>query len=368
MNELLSAADEYPIHQTPEPIAVSGSDNNFYDRFWFNAYSRDGRSLFAMAMGLYPNLNVHDAAACIVHNDRQQSLFASRLLGLDRLNLTVKPMSVSVDKPLEQISIRIDSNEYGIEGELVLTGRASPIQEPRFTWRLGTRTIMDLTRMSQSCVINGWLKMDGERIEVDGWWGTRDRSWGVRSVGGANQSPFPPEMDPQFFWIWCPFNGDNHLMYWHTNDDATGKPWNRSSLLVPLHGGAPVEVEMPRAELKFRSGTRHLEYARLTGETPNGPVAMELFPEWNFYMKSVGYGHPEWGHSAYQGEYATHFEQSINSEIDETEWHNNHVQACSRAVLHLPDGTQENGRAMLEQLFIGESRPYGLKSLFDMAP
>ena len=28
---MLSKGDEYPLHQTPEPMAVSGGNRNFYD-------------------------------------------------------------------------------------------------------------------------------------------------------------------------------------------------------------------------------------------------------------------------------------------------------------------------------------------------
>ena len=35
----LSKGDDYPIHQTPEPIAYAGTDRNFYDRYFFNGYS-----------------------------------------------------------------------------------------------------------------------------------------------------------------------------------------------------------------------------------------------------------------------------------------------------------------------------------------
>ena len=51
---MLSKFDDYPIHQTPEPIAhpVTG-DRNFYDRYFFNGFSRDGELFFAAAIGLY---------------------------------------------------------------------------------------------------------------------------------------------------------------------------------------------------------------------------------------------------------------------------------------------------------------------------
>lgn len=48
---MLTAGDEYPIHQTPEPVAYAGSDRNFYDRYFYNGYSADGSVFFAAAMG-----------------------------------------------------------------------------------------------------------------------------------------------------------------------------------------------------------------------------------------------------------------------------------------------------------------------------
>ena len=62
---MLTAADDYPLHQTPEPMAFAGSDRNFYDRFFFNGYSADGSVFFAAALGLYPQLNIMDAAFCL---------------------------------------------------------------------------------------------------------------------------------------------------------------------------------------------------------------------------------------------------------------------------------------------------------------
>ena len=35
---MLTKADDYPVHQLPEPIATSGTDRNFYDRFFFNGF------------------------------------------------------------------------------------------------------------------------------------------------------------------------------------------------------------------------------------------------------------------------------------------------------------------------------------------
>ena len=47
---MLTKADDYPIHQLPEPIAYTGTDRNFYDRYFFNGYTPDGSSFFAAAL------------------------------------------------------------------------------------------------------------------------------------------------------------------------------------------------------------------------------------------------------------------------------------------------------------------------------
>ena len=54
---MLTKADDFPIHQTPEPIAYAGTDRNFYDRYFFNGYQPDGTEFFAIAFGVYPHLN-----------------------------------------------------------------------------------------------------------------------------------------------------------------------------------------------------------------------------------------------------------------------------------------------------------------------
>lgn len=77
---MLTHLDEYPIHQTPEPIAhPSTGDRNFYDRYFFNGYDADGEIFFAVALGLYPNRRVMDASLSVIRDGVQRSIHASRL-------------------------------------------------------------------------------------------------------------------------------------------------------------------------------------------------------------------------------------------------------------------------------------------------
>ena len=36
---VLTKGDDFPLHQTPEPVAYAGTDRNFYDRYFFNGYA-----------------------------------------------------------------------------------------------------------------------------------------------------------------------------------------------------------------------------------------------------------------------------------------------------------------------------------------
>ena len=104
---MLTKGDDYPIHQTPEPIAYAGSDRNFYDRYFFNAYSQDGSAFVAVAYGVYPALNVADAHIAIVKDGKERCLHASRVLGLERMDLRVGPISIDILEPLQKLKVTV---------------------------------------------------------------------------------------------------------------------------------------------------------------------------------------------------------------------------------------------------------------------
>src|SRR5215475_11447841 len=121
---MITRFDDYPVHQTPEPIAqpVSG-DRNFYDRYFFNGYTRTGDLFFAAAMGLYPNRRVMDAAFSVLCAGRQLSVRASRLAPVERAETRVGPIAIDVVEPLRVLRVRVDANPHGIEADLTFTAR-----------------------------------------------------------------------------------------------------------------------------------------------------------------------------------------------------------------------------------------------------
>ena len=58
---MLTQADDFPIHQLPEPIATAGTDRNFYDRYYFQGYDATQGTMIGAALGVYPHLDLIDA-------------------------------------------------------------------------------------------------------------------------------------------------------------------------------------------------------------------------------------------------------------------------------------------------------------------
>lgn len=363
---LLTKADDYPVHQLPEPIATAGSDRNFYDRYFFNAQSPDGKGFLAAALGVYPHLNVMDAAFCWMEGGVQRSVFAQKLLGMERMDTHAGPISVEVVEPLKKLRVRLQETD-GLSADLLFEGRHAPIEEPRFTWRQGPRTVMDVTRMTQNMGVSGSVSVDGQRRGIDGWRGTRDRSWGVRPIGAADPQPVAPPIPFQFYWVWAPLNFDGHALFFHTNDYPDGSPWNRSAVLVDLASGAETKLGAPAYEFDYRKGSRRVSRAVLKGQLPQGAVEITLEPEADFQMHGIGYGHPKYAHGVWRSELDVQAERFDSGNADLTSPQNAHIQALVKATLKLPDGSVHMGRGVLEQMFFGPHAPSGFREMFDLA-
>ena len=150
---MLNRLDDFPIHQTPEPIAVPAtSDRNVYDRTWFNGYSADEAQYFGVGMAVYPHRGILDAAFSTVEaGGRQHAFYGSRRAPLERTDMQVGPCRLEIEQPLRRARLIIDDNETGIACDLTFSARTSPIQEVRQVLWNRERRIMDATRFAQYC-------------------------------------------------------------------------------------------------------------------------------------------------------------------------------------------------------------------------
>lgn len=363
---MLTKADDFPVHQTPEPIAFAGQDRNFYDRYFFNGYSADGSLFFAAAMGFYPQLGIADAAFSLIVDGVQHNVRASRhIAGGERLDLEVGPIGITIVEPLQQLRVIVADNLSGITADLVFSARHNAIEEPRFIRRNGTRLFMDYTRMTQNGCWAGTISIAGIKIDLDPatCFGTRDRSWGIRPVGAPEPQPPPQGNLGQFFWLWSPCNFASHAVFAHSNDDATGLPWNRRAVVAPL-AEPVVDIDAVVLDLTYTPGTRRLAAARITlgdrGELLLTPGRRR------FYMHGLGYTHPVWGHGLDHGPLEIAYDRIDLASLDDNAPGNLHIQALSAALLRW-DGAEHEGQGVLEQLLVGPHAPSGFTGLLDGA-
>jgi hypothetical protein len=360
---MLTKGDDYPLHQLPEPIAYAGSDRNFYDRYFFNGYCPSTQSFFALALGVYPNLNIMDASFSVLRNGFQHNLRASRHLGMERMDTKVGPIAVEVLEPLKTLRILIEDNAYGISADVIFTNRAIPLEEPRYVHRIGPRVVMDSTRLTQNGNYSGFIQVEGNRITLEkkDWFGTRDRSWGVRPVGAKE----PQSFSPQFYWLWAPVNFDDCVALYDLNSDAEGNAWHTHGVMVPVGDGQqPMHMQKVESCIKFKSGTRHAESAEiLFVNSIEEVIQFEIRPLYNFYMSGIGYFDPEWSHGLDKGKLAIAYDTLDLSEVDVTDPRYLHIQAVSEFIMN-----GKKGIGVLEQLIIGPHSPSGFKDMLDMAP
>ena len=373
---MLNKLDDFPIHQTPEPIAhPDTSDRNVYDRTWFNGYAKDGSYYFGIGMAVYPHRGILDCAFSVVEqNGRQHCFYGSRRAPTERTDMQVGPFKLDILEPMRSTRITLEDNSSGITCDLTFSARTASIKEARQTLWSGARRVMDATRFDQFGRWSGVIHHpDGDiKVDSDMCIGTKDRSWGVRRVGEP-ETGGAPAMPGGIFFLWAPLVWDDHVTHAIFFDDAKGEPLVREGIVAPLYEG---EDKIPATEdgldkrmatarhrVKYVPGTRLAKSAEVDLVDHDGSTrTISLEPILKFQMKGLGYTHPEWGQGMWKGELATGGESFDPRQVDPLAMENFHVQQVVRAT----DG-KRSGIGVLEQICIGPYAPAGFKDFFDGA-
>jgi len=376
---MLSRLDDYPIHQTPEPVAhPAASDRNVYDRYWFNGYADDGEFYFGVGMGLYPNRSILDAGFSIVREGEQHAFHASRRAPRDPADTTVGPFRIEVLEPMRRIRVVLEPNETGIAADLLFTARTACIEEGRQTTHREGRLLMDATRFAQLGRWEGSVEYAGTRVAIERSrvFGTKDRSWGIRPIGEPESGGAPPlAPSPQFFFLWSPIHWSDHCTHYGIFEDGEGRPWHQDGVVVPAYedpdaipsGGVtdPAQRLLPHLEhcIQYEPGTRRAAAADIALVGDDGERRdVHLEPLLCFRMKGIGYTHPEWAHGMWKGELAVAGESWKTADLDPMAFENQHVQQVVRAT-----SGDAVGVGVLEQFALGPHSRYGFKDFLDPA-
>lgn len=372
---MLTRFDEYLIHQTPEPLAHPVSmDRNIYDRYWLGGFKADASLYFAMSLGLYPNRQVMDAGFSVVRGGEQVAFFGSRRADLsERDNTRVGPLALQVIEPMRRLRLHLAANDSGLAADLEFQAHSACVEEDRQILKRGATTWMDVTRFTQFGRWQGWLQVDGERIDIHAAdvHGIRDRSWGRRNVGeGDAGAPAPA---PQVYFLWAPLIWDDHASLAVFFEDAQGQALHAEAKTVPVYADAadapplhdPGQRQLNGAarQVCYVPGTRRASAATLRllgGEGELHEVTLE--PLLRHQMKGTGYHHPTWRHGCWHGELALGADRWRLDQLDPLALDNLHIQQLVRCRQG-----ERTGIGVLEQLCIGPHAPSGFTGLRDGA-
>jgi hypothetical protein len=373
---MLNRLDDYPIHQTPEPVAhLATSDRNTYDRSWFNGFSIDGEWYFGIAMGLYPHRGVLDCAFSVVRKGGlQHCFFASRRAPAERTEMQVGPFRIELPEPMRRTRVVLETNDSGLACDLTFSTRTAAIEESRQTLWSGARRTMDTTRFDLFGRWSGTISTPEGVIAVSEQTclGVKDRSWGTRRLGEAETGGAPPAGPSGAFFLWAPLFWDDHVTQAIFYDDIHGKPTIREALVAPLYDGEPAgpvedgrlrRLATARHRLVYHSGTRLARSAEIDLVDHDDTVRrVAMQPVLRFHMKGIGYCHADWGHGFWKGELATGHESFDPATLDMLQVPNFHTQQ----VVHVDDGSRR-GIGVLEQVALGPYAPAGFTGMTDGA-
>jgi hypothetical protein len=375
---MLNKLDDYPIHQTSDPIAVPAtSDRNVYDRNWYNGYAADGSYYFGLGVTFYPHRHILDCHFSVMEQGgRQHCFYGSRRAPLERTDTTVGPLRYEILEPMRRARLTLDDNESGISCDLVFEALTAAIQEPKLVFWSGARRVRDSTRFTQLGRWRGTIRHPDGTIVIDETVcrATKDRSWGIRTLGEPEGgAPPPPGGRSGMFFVWAPLFWDDHVTHALIYDDSEGNPIQRGGFAAPLY---PAAADIPgvedgrdehmadvQARVTYLPGTRRAASAELDMVDHSGRTrVIRCEPILDFYMKGLGYGHPQWGQGLWHGEMALGHESFDPAMLDPMARENMHVQQ----VIRIDDG-ERSGIGIFEHICTGPNSRAGFKTATDCA-
>ncbi|TDO46845.1 hypothetical protein EV643_110228 [Kribbella sp. VKM Ac-2527] len=161
----------------------------FFDRFMFNLHPADATTpSIILGVGSYPDRNSMDGfvIACLPHEQRNVRFGGE--LGPDSCG----PLSWQALDPAETWHFTLGANPTDVEFDLTWRART-----PAWSGDIKVGESTNFEHLFQSGLYDGVVSIDGIANNIQGWYGQRDRSRGVRTMSGGQglhiwyQAQFP---------------------------------------------------------------------------------------------------------------------------------------------------------------------------------
>lgn len=258
--------DDYPFHQAITPMGTPvTSDPRFNDGYYFSFY-RDGRHVFC-GLRFHPNNNVVDGYAGAVAGGVQRGFRASRALDVRPGSLDTGPLRIEIIEPMVSQRVICDGGDHGIQFDVTFTASCPAFSEaPHIQYRHG-RVLNHVLRYTQPVRAEGDVAIDGSAESVDGWYGARDHSWGIRQTMGPElkvHGSLRPPPDPRALRLWVPFEVGSSAGFFHLHEDADGRVLDCEGRLDQVGGTDPgIDIVAVEHALAYVEGTKRLASGKL---------------------------------------------------------------------------------------------------------
>lgn len=182
-----------------DALVASGTPDlpeQFFDRFVFNLHPVGATApSILFGLGIYPPKDTVDGFVVLVTKSEQRNVrFSTELSATD--GASGGPFSWRVLEPMKTWRVALAPNPTGVEFALLWRARA-PAWHGEIAVRGDDSVTAAFDHLFQSGIYEGTLSIDGMALQVDGWYGQRDRSRGVRTMSGGQglhiwyQAQFP---------------------------------------------------------------------------------------------------------------------------------------------------------------------------------
>jgi len=169
-----------------ELVAPGASDlhEGFFDRFVFNLHPADVTAPSVLfGLGVYPSKDTVDGFVILVTESEQRNVrFSTELSATDGSG--AGPFSWRVVEPMKTWRVTLAPNPVGLEFDLTWRAR-TPAWFGEIGVKEGDKVTAAFDHLFQSGFYDGTLSIDGEAQPIEGWYGQRDRSRGVRTMSGG---------------------------------------------------------------------------------------------------------------------------------------------------------------------------------------
>lgn len=174
----------------------AGLPDRFFDRFVFNLHAQDARSpSVLLGFGMYPAKDTADGFVVVSDVTEQRNLRYSTELSATEGD-GAGPFRFEVVEPNSVWRLSLGDNPIGVGFDLTWRAR-TPAWFGTVAVANASDESTEFEHLFQSGRYDGTLTIDGVTQDVDGWYGQRDRSRGVRTMAGGQglhiwyQAQFP---------------------------------------------------------------------------------------------------------------------------------------------------------------------------------